>query len=387
MAAKPRILIAPLDWGLGHATRCVPIIEEVMQQGGTPVLGTAGRAYAYLKAEFPGLELIRLPSYNIRYYGANMVWNIGVQAPRLIRAVWQEHDQLQRLIGRLRIDAVISDNRFGCFSSRIPSVFITHQRCIQIASPPLQWLANRLNYWFIRQYDECWIPDIPGPGNLAGALSVPCDSVGDRGSFGRAEAYLHSPPLSNNPSHSLLFRHIGLLSRLRPVKEEIKFDILALLSGPEPQRSRLEALLIRQLKELPLRVLLVQGKTEREERHQPAPHIEVVSYLKAGELQSAMSRSSLVICRSGYSTAMDLAAMGKKALLIPTPGQTEQEYLARRLQQLGYCSYQKQNELNVERGIQDAGASSGFPKNNRQEEGLAEAVRGLLNRKSTGNGK
>lgn len=354
MAETPRILFAPLDWGLGHATRCVPIIEEVQRQGGEPVLATAGRAYAYLKAEFPALELISLPPYNIHYYGSNMYWNVGVQGPKLLRAAWREYHQLQKIIGRRKIDAVISDNRFGCFSSRVPSVFITHQLNILIPLPPLQWLANRLHHQFIRQYDECWIPGEPGNESLAGVLSrlpegLPC-------------------------------RHIGLLSRLRPAEERKGYDILALLSGPEPQRSHLEKILIRQLELLPYRVLLVQGKTEQKKYLRLTPGIELVSYLNAEELQAAMNQAPLVICRSGYSTIMDLAAMGKKALLIPTPGQTEQEYLARRMQELGYCPSQHQSSINLERGIRAASECAGFPGRPEMKERVQAAVGSLLAR-------
>lgn len=353
MAAKPRILIAPLDWGLGHATRCVPVIEEVIRQGGDPVLATAGRAHAYLKAELPTLEMIELPAYGIRYNSPNMYWNMARQGPKILRAAWREHRQLQRIIRQRKADAVISDNRFGCFSSLVPCVFISHQLSIHVSFSPLQGLANRLNHWFIRQYDECWIPDWPGAESLAGEL--------------------HGPP-SGGPS----CRYIGLLSRLRPEAAKKEYDILALLSGPEPQRSHLEAMLLRQLEELPYRVLLVQGKTERLERRRPAPHIEAVSYLKAEELQSALACSALVICRSGYSTLMDLAAMGKRALLIPTPGQTEQEYLAERMRALGYCPFQRQESIQLERGIREALEYSGFPEEREKGVGLAAAVGSLM---------
>ncbi|MCB0581575.1 MAG: glycosyl transferase family 28 [Phaeodactylibacter sp.] len=361
MAAAPRILVAPLDWGLGHATRCVPIIEEIRRQGGAVAVGAAGGALAYLKAEFPGLEFVNLPAYNIRYYWENMFWNIGVQAPGLLRAIWREHRQVQQVIRRLNIDAVISDSRFGCFSPHIPSIFVTHQLHIQIPSPPLQGLANRLNHWFIRQYGECWIPDVPGPGSLSGTLSFPWNPAGESGPSGK-------------------IRHIGILSRLQPEEGEKEYDILALLSGPEPQRSRLESALIGQLSALPYRVLLAQGLPGREKRCRPAPHIEVVSFLNARELRHALGRSALVICRPGYSTAMDMAAMGKKALFIPTPGQTEQEYLARRLQRLGYCPCQNQNELDVKKGVLDAGSYAGFPKYDREEARLIAAVKSLMGR-------
>lgn len=352
MAARARILVAALDWGLGHATRCVPAIREVQRQGGVPLIGSAGRALAYLSAEFPDLEAVKLPEYGVRYPGSNMYRNMAGQAPKLMRAVWQEHRQLQQAIRSGLADAVISDNRFGCFSRLAPCVFITHQLNLPVGPPPLRWLGNRINRHFIRQYDECWIPGLPGADSLAGALSL--------------------------PPEGLPCRYIGLLSRLAPQQGDRQYDILALLSGPEPQRSRLEQLLIRQLADMPHRALLAQGKTEQTRRSRPAANISAVSYLSAGNLQAAMAGAGLVICRSGYSTIMDLAAMGKKALLIPTPGQAEQEYLARRMQQLGYCPYQNQDELDIEKGLRDAEAYPGFPLFPMDGARLAEAVGRLL---------
>jgi UDP:flavonoid glycosyltransferase YjiC (YdhE family) len=344
----PRILVAPLDWGLGHATRCVPIIRELQRQGAEPLIGSSGRAAAYLQAEFPSLETVSLPAYDVRYPTRNMYWNIALQAPGLARAIWQEHRQLQSLISAHGAQGVISDNRFGCYSQQVPCVFISHQLNLPIAAAPLRQIANSLNHWFIRQYTQCWIPGRAGEDSIAGSLARPFPEMG--------------------------FRHLGLLSRLSPLELPLEYEVLALLSGPEPQRTYLEAALIEQLKALPLRALLVQGKTESLQHSQPAQNIEAISFLAGSALQRAMATAGIIICRSGYSSLMDLAAMGKKALLIPTPGQAEQEYLAHRLQQQGLCASQKQRALCLESGLKQAGDYPGFPQGAVLGEGLEEAV-------------
>ncbi|MCB9300121.1 MAG: glycosyltransferase [Lewinellaceae bacterium] len=351
MSARPRILVAPLDWGLGHATRCVPVIRELQRQGAEPVLATAGRAAAYLQAEFPGLELIEFPAYDIRYPTGSMYWNIGIQSRKLLRAVKQEHRQLQSIIRRLGIKAVISDNRFGCFSQQAPCVFVTHQINIPLPLGPAQWAANHANHFFIRKFRACWIPDHK-PEGLSGALS--------------------------RPFPGLRYHYLGILSRFSPLQLPWKYDVLALLSGPEPQRSRLEHALTTQLQAMDLQVLLVQGKTESYQEFDAAPNIRVVSFLGTAGLHGALASSEFVICRSGYSTLMDLFAMGKKALLIPTPGQPEQEYLAKNLQVQGVFPFQTHSTIDLAKGLSAAEEYTGFPKSGRTGEGLEAAIGALL---------
>lgn len=353
MPATPRVLVAPLDWGLGHATRCAPIIRELLRQGAEPVLATAGRAAAYLRAEFPGLELIGFPAYDVRYPTANMYWNMGIQAGRLLRVIRQEHRLLQTVIRKRNIRAVVSDNRFGCFSSMAPCVFITHQANLPIRSWPLRWAANRANHFFMRQYGEWWLPDYM-PEGFSGALS--------------------SPPAR------MPYRCLGMLSRFTPGRQAPAYDVLALLSGPEPQRSRLEEKLCLQLQGLPLQALLVQGKAESYREFEAAPHVKIVSFLGEAGLQKALAGARLAVCRPGYSTLMDLAATGKKALLIPTPGQPEQEYLARLLHARGICPFQPQQSINLAQGLPLAAQYPGFPPPSQIGEGLEAAVKALLAR-------
>ncbi|MBK7872558.1 MAG: hypothetical protein IPJ74_18690 [Saprospiraceae bacterium] len=124
---KKRILVAPLDWGLGHATRCIPIVQELLDQDAEVLLATNGGAFELLRKEFPTLIVEKLPAYNIRYANGNMYWNVGIQLPKIIKAIVSEYYTLKKLIHQYQIDAIISDNRYGCFSKKVKCIFITHQ--------------------------------------------------------------------------------------------------------------------------------------------------------------------------------------------------------------------------------------------------------------------
>lgn len=328
-----RVLVAPLDWGLGHATRCIPIIDYLLSKDIEVFIATNGRPFELLKKEYPNLTLIRLTSYDIKYYSESIHWNITMQVSKLLRAIWGEHQQIKKIVAQYQIDAIISDNRFGCFVKNKKNVFISHQLHL-IAGPNIieKWV-NKFNHYFIRKFEECWIPDFEGEPNLSGRLS-------------------HPSPFSNT-------KYLGALTRIKPLKGETIYDVAFILSGPEPQRTKLENKILEQAKHIPYRLLLVQGKPEKED-HYVEDNMEVFSYMTSKQLNEAIASSGLVVCRSGYSTIMDLVAMGKNALLIPTPGQTEQEYLAEYYMEQGICFSQKQGELNLEEGINQADVYDGF---------------------------
>lgn len=335
MKKEKGILVAPLDWGLGHATRCIPLIQALQARGVRPYLASSGRALALLEREFPALPLLPIASYRVRYPGSNLVQAMILQSPWLAGAVWRENRQVQHLVRRYSLTGVISDNRLGAFCRRVRSIYLTHQLHLQTPHGWLTAMADRMHHWFIRQYDECWIPDLASyAAGLAGALS--------------------HPPLP------VKTRYIGPLSRLHLPALEPERDLLVLLSGPEPQRSRLEEQLLFQLKQTEYSVLLVQGKTEVEAHWQAAPHIECISYLTSEALARALAGSRLVIARSGYSTIMDLARTQLKALFIPTPGQTEQQYLARLLRKRRIAYSVQQSALYLATDIAKAMSFRGF---------------------------
>ena len=334
MKAKKRILVAPLDWGIGHATRCIPIINALLKHDFEVILAADGRPLHLLSAEFPQLEIIRFEGYNIKYSNyLPMSISMLLQIPKLLWDIKKENSALAEIITDYNIDGVISDNRFGLFSNKVPCVFITHQ--LQIQSPYFTNSIRKFNYNYINKYDACWVMD-DEKNNLAGSLSKP-------------------NILPKNTSY------IGAQSRFQNQETEKKYDFLAIVSGPEPQRTILEKGLILALKDRKEKSLIVLGKPELNNEEQIG-NLTIKSHLKASDLNTAILQSHLVICRPGYSTIMDLAKLGKKAIFIPTPGQTEQEYLADYCMKKNICFTQKQSEFNFPLAINKHKTFTGFKK-------------------------
>lgn len=321
------VLICPLDWGLGHATRCIPIIRLLIKKNKRVILAANGGAYQLLQKEFPDLPIFHLPPYDVRYYSKNMLINFLLQAPRICWTIRKEYVAVQKIVGQEKLDIVISDNRFGCYSRKAKSIFISHQL---YPISPISWMSKAFhifNSLFIRSFDACWIPDYEGVNNIAGRLS--------------------------HPSLAMPTVYLGILSRMHLVFKPIRYDVLFLLSGPEPQRSRLERRLLAQIPNLKGNFVLVRGKTDKYEETSPAPNLRVISFLTSDDLNAILAESAVVVCRSGYSTIMDLVKLQKPALLIPTPGQTEQIYLAEYLEEQGIFPFQHQHQLDLHSGLSD----------------------------------
>ncbi|HMG82255.1 MAG TPA: glycosyltransferase [Ferruginibacter sp.] len=302
-----RVLVAPLDWGLGHATRCIPIIYELLEQDSTVIIAAAGQTEILLKKEFPGLEFLPLRGYNIQY-SRKKGWlplKLFLQIPSIIAIIYHEHRWLKKIVRKNEIDCVISDNRFGLYHSSIPSIYITHQLLIKTGNDFTEKILQKIHYHFIKKYTQCWVPDLEGDHSLAGALSHPKNIPGN-------------------------IKYTGPLSRFEKKPFDKKYDLLILISGPEPQRSIFEKLLLAQLQTFNGVVLLVRGLPTNE-LIDLQKNIIVKDHLGANELSEAIQRSTLVITRSGYTTIMDLVKLQQKAVLVPTPRQTEQEYLATHL--------------------------------------------------------
>ncbi len=343
-----RILVAPLDWGLGHATRCLPVIAALQALGASPVLGCAGPAGVLLRSECPELPFIDLPAYAIRYPQGSMVLSIASQMPRFLWSMRREQLLLRELVRRHELSGVISDNRYGLFGENTPSVLLTHQLWPRIPhsliSPPIQAILGR----WIRRFDACWVPDILEAPGLAGVLSHPARHPNT--------AYLG--PVSR-------FKAMPALSGTR--------DILCLLSGPEPQRSRLEELLLPQLEATGKEVLVVRGLPHRKTIDRKGK-LEIHAHMRAAELNRAMAESRLILGRPGYSTIMDLKQVGGRAIFIPTPGQTEQEYLAERLHRHNICYSAPQHGFDLEAALRAEPGFSGF-----QPEAGGAGIKRLVN--------
>lgn len=340
---KKRILVAPLNWGLGHATRCIPIIRALNEQNFVPVIASDGDALHLLQKEFPELEHYSLPSYSIEYskYPFLLKFKLLCNTPHILRTISKERKLTEDLIKTKNISGIISDNRWGVRSNLVPSVFITHQ--IQVLSGLTSLLSSKIQQWYINKFDECWVPDLPGTINLSGKMS-------------------------HLKKTAIPLKYLGILSRFEKEVRPIKYEILVLLSGPEPQRSILEKILFKELKGTTKKICVVRGIVEEIQKVEKKGNFSVYNFMTSKELERVINSSRLVISRSGYTSLMDLAKLEKPVFLIPTPGQPEQEYLARRLKKMGIspgCSQAKftaikLKEINDYKGLRFFSSVPGF---------------------------
>lgn len=317
------ILIAPLNWGLGHATRCIPIIRALQENNYIPIIASDGIALELLRKEFPNIKTLELPSYQIEYAknGANFKWKLIKNGPKMMRAILEEKKIIQNWIEKYAIDGIISDNRLGVFSKKIPSVFITHQ--LNVMTGNTTWITSKIHQSIIKKYTECWVPDLSGIPNLTGKLG-----------------HIDNPNLKT--------KYIGPLSRLQKKLLPNKYDLLVILSGPEPQRGMLEKHLKKEIVKYDGNVIFIEGNIEKEQKTTTIRNVIYYNFMNSTELEQAFNESEMVLCRSGYTTIMDLAQLRKKAFFIPTPGQYEQEYLAKKLKKEGLVPYATQDDFRME---------------------------------------
>lgn len=318
-----RILVAPLNWGLGHATRSIPIINALIANNFEPVIASDGEALKLLKKEFPQLQALELPSYNITYSKKANSFKLKLikDSPSLLKTIKREKNVTESLIKSENISGIISDNRFGVRDKNIPSAFITHQ--LRVLSGSTTWLSSKFHQKIISKFDECWVPDHTGTRNLSGDL-------------GHIEGFESS------------IKYLGPLSRFEKKDLQKKYDLLVVLSGPEPQRSFLEVKLLDGLQSYNGKICFVKGLIENEQRKTKINHITTYNFMASQELETALNESKLVLSRSGYTSIMDYAKLEKKAFLIPTPGQFEQEYLARKFKEERVAPSCKQNDFKIE---------------------------------------
>ena len=367
MTQPKKILIAPLNWGLGHVTRCIPIIDELLRQGAEVILASDGAALELLKKEYPHLPCHALPAYNIRYPFESMVLSMAFQMPKILRGCLKEHFWLNNFLKKNKIDIVISDNRFGLYNNKVKSIFMTHQ--INIAAP-FQFMVNKINHYFIKKFDVCWIPDFENAPNLAGQLS------------------------HFEGENALKIQYLGSLSRMKKYAAEKKYRAIFVLSGPEPQRTILEGKIIEQLQkegnqlEVPPQsrlsrdvvppYLLIRGVTINDGFNINCKNIEIHNYLTTKDLNQKILESEVMVARSGYSTIMDLVNLEMRAILIPTPEQTEQEYLATELMKNHIFYSQTQEELNLKHAFQEVENYTGFDNFFSKNDTLPKIISELL---------
>ena len=330
-----KVLVAPLNWGLGHAARCIPIIKALKQNKYQPIIASDGEALELLKKEFPGIPTYKLPSYKISYTnkGSLLKWKLLLQSRHILKNIKKEKEEVKKLVEKHSIKGIISDNRWGAFHPATKNVFITHQ--LKVLSGITTLLTTTFHKNLIQNFDECWVPDFASEKNLSGILGH--------------ENYKFPP-----------VKYIGPLSRFSKNEgQDFKYHFCVLLSGPEPQRGILENLLLKELQKIPAEILFIRGTFETKKPLQKLPGFTFKDHLYGAHLEKALHESKVVISRSGYTTIMDLAKLEKKAFFIPTPGQEEQLYLARRMKNLGFAPFCKQKNFSSEK-LEDLKLFGGF---------------------------
>ena len=325
-------MVAPLDWGLGHATRCVPVIRSLLAGGFEVILAAEKSGALLLQKEFPALTILPLRGYNIRYSKNKHLFffKMILQVPKILSIIRSERIWLKTVIKKHEIDIVISDNRFGLSNKKAHCIFITHQLFIKTGNRVTEKIAQQINYRYINNFNGCWVPDEAGENNLAGELSHP-----------------QKMPL-------IPVRYIGAISRFKKGITEINTDLLVLLSGPEPQRTFFENTLLAQIKRDNKKTVVVRGipgtagKLPGE-----TENLTVIDHLPAEDLNKLILSAKTIVAGSGYSTVMDLAVLQQKAILVPTPGQAEQEYLGQYLSGKKYCVVHAREGFDLQKAIQD----------------------------------
>ncbi len=346
-----KILFAVASWGLGHATRDLPLIQRLLNCGHDVTIVSTDRALALLKhelgdrcsfLEWPDLPLTLSKSAPLFYA------KFTLSLPLALRAIVAEHRALDELLSSRRFDRVVSDSRFGIRSDKVSSFQVSHG--LRFIAPRRNRLVE-IGMEYI--YHRCFgrqarfvVPDFASNG-LSGALS-----------------------------HGLRFvspqrvSYIGILSGINQVETDHNIDCYVSISGPEPQRTILQDIVLKQVNDVPGRVVVSLGKPEDAGRSWRQGSVEVHSYVNRIQQQVLMNRSRLIVSRSGYTTMMELAELGKTALLIPTPGQTEQEYLADLHYRSGNFYAVQQRKLDLPRDIERAHHFPGYNPVHRTAESI-----------------
>lgn len=329
---NPSIFFAVLNMGLGHASRSLPIIRELIQNKFHITIGSSGRSLTFLQKEMPTTNFVELPDYRFDYSKKGVtLGGLLKRLPFFFRSVIREQKTVQQMLLNRNFDLIISDHRYGCHAPGIPSLFISHQ--LRFIAPPglqiFEFLGLGFNRFFHKNFNSILIPDeLNGSeGMISGRMS------------------------KISPSSRYYF--CGILSSVR--KKEIleDIDILFSISGPEPQRTVFEQIVRNILPRIPGKKVIALGKPESNDVEIPAPNLEIYHHPSRKEMESLCNRSKIVVSRSGYSTIMELLELRKKALFVPTPGQTEQIYLAKRLQKKGWFRWIAQNDSGLENRLQD----------------------------------
>lgn len=329
-----RVFYATLNMGLGHATRSLPLIRAFRENGWEVLLGSSGRSLAFLRRELPECPYVQTPDYGIEYTrGEGLLLKLALQAPRLARMIRAENRCCRRVAAEFQPDLIVSDHCYGMYHPKVPSYFISHQ--IYFALPPalerLERLAAQLNFHYHRKFRRVIIPDLPG-----------------------AQGGMLSGKLSRLPREQGRYIYGGPLSSVSKTAVSESLDLLVSISGPEPQRTLLEERILADIDRVPGEKVVVLGKSESADLLLDRPDLKIYAHLPRETMSALFNRARMIVSRPGYSTLMELAELGKPALLIPTPGQTEQTYLAEYMLENRWFYSVSQAQLALSRDLESA---------------------------------
>lgn len=335
MKESKNILICPLEWGLGHAARMIPLARRLQEMNNKIFIGSGTEHISLFRNELSGLSYIKFSGFKPGYSRfLPQYLSLLLKTPLLFYHIILEHFRLKRIIREYSIDIVISDNRFGLWNNKVITAYVTHMPLIPLPKSLrfLEFIGVLLHRAIIKKYSLCFIPDLPGEMNLTGRLShgikLPA-TVRYTGILSRFITY--GPALSGNP---VSFPHNTVI-----------------LSGPEPQREILKKKLTGLFKDKEPITIMFEGKPDAPKTVIRSGNITFYNHLPSSEMKDMISGSESIISRSGYTTIMDLISLNCSALLIPTPGQTEQEYLAEYLSEMGWFATITQSEIQAETSL------------------------------------
>ena len=308
ISSEMKIIYSVCSWGLGHATRSLPVMQRLIDENNEITIISDGRPLELLKKELGNkIEYVNIPDYpmllseNARQFMAKSI----VYWPLFIRKMQSGLSKLTKMLETKKCDIIISDGRYDTYSKKIPSFFISHQ--MRIMNPlhirMFETGSEIFNLFFFRRFRGVIVPDYK-EDSLSGNLSHNLKKIDEK-----------------------KIHYVGILSDFQKKKTKKDIDYLISISGPEPQRTLLEKKLLSQVDKLDGSIVITLGKTEKKDSLNKK-NITIYSFLTKEKREELLNRAKLVVSRSGYSTIMDLAVTRTKALMTPTPGQIEQEYLS-----------------------------------------------------------
>jgi len=342
---KKRVFIAPLNWGLGHATRLLPLINYLLAKNYKIYIGASGRSKEVLQQEVSQCTFFDFPEYPIKYPQSRFFVTrfMLIIFPQMLLAMKNEQKKLRILHKKYQFDLIISDNRFSLALTGVKSLLVSHQLRYKLPWPiqKMEWLPEYFNYSHFRKYDRIIVPDTDENKTLTGDLS-------------HNMRYL--------PYNKLYYLGIMTTVEMDISEDEENIDYLVLISGPEPQRTKFEKIVINQVKSLQGRVVVALGKPEKNYKIRMGNSV-IYSYLNRNKISKYLGRAKFIVSRPGYTTVMEMIESGKRGLFIPTPGQIEQVYLAKYFMDNKWCYSVSQYKFDLSNAVKIAQTYPGFPGN------------------------